>query len=86
MVSTLQNYCFFSFCSSQEYISDLFHYLHNSADSPQVLALLEGFLFSVIRDVKHFSSENQRLEDALKRFVNLLIKHDIIDPCILELL
>lgn len=53
--------------SGQEYISDLFHYLHNSADSPQVLALLEGFLFSVIRDVKHFSSENQRLEDALKR-------------------
>ncbi|XP_068722023.1 ras and EF-hand domain-containing protein homolog isoform X6 [Montipora capricornis] len=53
--------------SGQEYISDLFHYLHNSGDSPQVLALLEGFLFSVIRDVKHYSSENQRLEDALKR-------------------
>ncbi|XP_067038212.1 uncharacterized protein [Acropora muricata] len=53
--------------SGQEYVSDLFHYLHNSGDSPQLLALLESFLFSVIRDVKHYSSENERLEEALKR-------------------
>ena len=54
----------------QEYVSELFHYLHSSADSPQLLALLESFLFSVVRDVKHYASENQRLEDALKRSVN----------------
>ncbi|XP_078366535.1 ras and EF-hand domain-containing protein-like isoform X8 [Oculina patagonica] len=53
--------------SGQEYVSELFHYLHSSAESPQLLALLESFLFSVVRDVKHYSSENQRLEDALKR-------------------
>ncbi|XP_074617322.1 ras and EF-hand domain-containing protein homolog isoform X4 [Acropora palmata] len=53
--------------SGQEYVSDLFHYLHNSGDSPQLLALLESFLFSVIRDVKHYSSENERLEETLKR-------------------
>ncbi|XP_027038447.1 ras and EF-hand domain-containing protein homolog isoform X5 [Pocillopora damicornis] len=52
---------------SQEYVSDLFHYLHNSSESPQLVALLESFLFSVVRDVKHYSSENQRLEEALKR-------------------
>ncbi|XP_027038448.1 ras and EF-hand domain-containing protein homolog isoform X6 [Pocillopora damicornis] len=53
--------------SGQEYVSDLFHYLHNSSESPQLVALLESFLFSVVRDVKHYSSENQRLEEALKR-------------------
>ncbi|XP_020614148.1 ras and EF-hand domain-containing protein homolog isoform X7 [Orbicella faveolata] len=53
--------------SGQDYVSELFHYLQTSADSPQLLALLESFLFSVVRDVKHYSSENQRLEDALKR-------------------
>lgn len=57
----------YSLLSGQEYVSDLFHYLHNSGDSPQLLALLESFLFSVIRDVKHYSSENERLEEALKR-------------------
>ncbi|XP_078366530.1 uncharacterized protein LOC144650680 isoform X3 [Oculina patagonica] len=57
----------FSLLSGQEYVSELFHYLHSSAESPQLLALLESFLFSVVRDVKHYSSENQRLEDALKR-------------------
>ncbi|XP_022792274.1 ras and EF-hand domain-containing protein homolog isoform X7 [Stylophora pistillata] len=53
--------------SGQEYVSDLFHCLHNSSESPQLIALLESFLFSVVRDVKHYSSENQRLEEALKR-------------------
>ncbi|KAM7439153.1 hypothetical protein ABFA07_011420 [Porites harrisoni] len=53
--------------SGQEYVSELFHYLHSSTDSPQLLALLESFLFSVVRDVKHYASENQRLEEALKR-------------------
>ncbi|XP_029211865.2 ras and EF-hand domain-containing protein homolog isoform X2 [Acropora millepora] len=57
----------YSLLSGQEYVSELFHYLHNSGDSPQLLALLESFLFSVIRDVKHYSSENERLEEALKR-------------------
>nr|XP_058949591.1 ras and EF-hand domain-containing protein-like isoform X3 [Pocillopora verrucosa] len=57
----------FSLLSGQEYVSDLFHYLHNSSESPQLVALLESFLFSVVRDVKHYSSENQRLEEALKR-------------------
>lgn len=55
----------------QEYVSELFQYLHTSADSPQLLALLESFLFSVVRDVKHYSTENERLEDALKRSVPL---------------
>ena len=58
----------FDFLHRQEYVSELFHYLQTSADSPQLLALLESFLFSVVRDVKHYSSENQRLEDALKRY------------------
>ena len=57
------------FLNRQEYVSELFHYLHSSTDSPQLLALLESFLFSVVRDVKHYASENQRLEEALKRFV-----------------
>ncbi|PFX24600.1 Ras and EF-hand domain-containing protein [Stylophora pistillata] len=57
----------FSLLSGQEYVSDLFHCLHNSSESPQLIALLESFLFSVVRDVKHYSSENQRLEEALKR-------------------
>ena len=61
----------FIFFSSQEYVSDLFHYLHNSSESPQLVALLESFLFSVVRDVKHYSSENQRLEEALKRYSRL---------------
>ena len=61
----------FIFFSSQEYVSDLFHYLHNSSESPQLIALLESFLFSVVRDVKHYSSENQRLEEALKRYSRL---------------
>ena len=64
---------FFPFFTRQEYVSELFHYLHSSAESPQLLALLESFLFSVVRDVKHYSSENQRLEDALKRSVNHLV-------------
>lgn len=57
----------FSLLSGQEYVSDLFHCLHKSSESPQLIALLESFLFSVVRDVKHYSSENQRLEEALKR-------------------
>lgn len=64
------------FLNRQEYVSELFHYLHSSTDSPQLLALLESFLFSVVRDVKHYASENQRLEEALKRFVI---------PCLLSL-
>ena len=59
---------FFPCLHRQEYVSDLFHYLHNSGDSPQLLASLESFLISVIRDVKHYSSETERLEEALKRF------------------
>lgn len=59
---------FFYFLHRQDYVSELFHYLQTSADSPQLLALLESFLFSVVRDVKHYASENQRLEDALKRY------------------
>lgn len=57
----------FFYLNRQDYVSELFHHLHRSADSPQLLALLESFLFSVVRDVKHYSSENHRLEDALKR-------------------
>ncbi|XP_032237880.2 uncharacterized protein LOC5512636 isoform X7 [Nematostella vectensis] len=53
--------------SGQEYVSELFHYMHNSNDSAQLLSLLESFLFSVVRDVKHYSSENAKLEEALKR-------------------
>ena len=65
------------FCR-QDYVSELFHYLQTSADSPQLLALLESFLFSVVRDVKHYSSENQRLEDALKRYA---VKPSVCRTC-----
>ena len=70
-------YVLFCFFNRQEYVSELFHYLHSSSDSPQLLALLESFLFSVVRDVKHYSSENQRLEDALKRSVSTFLVSDI---------
>ena len=73
---TTMECCHESFLNRQEYVSELFHYLHSSTDSPQLLALLESFLFSVVRDVKHYASENQRLEEALKRFVI---------PCLLSL-
>ncbi|XP_031561375.1 ras and EF-hand domain-containing protein-like isoform X6 [Actinia tenebrosa] len=53
--------------TGHEYVTELFHHIHSAGDSPQLLSLLESFLFSVVRDIKNYESENQRLEEALKR-------------------
>ena len=58
----------FIFFFSKQYVSELYHNL-SDANKPDLLDLFEKHLGSVVEDIKSRTAENQRLEEALKRYL-----------------